>query len=402
MSVGLDPFSPAFRADPYPLLAALREADPIHFAEERGTWFLSRYADVLTVLRDEERFSSRRLFVDRIAEALPPGESRTFLDVIRKTMLASDPPDHTRLRNLVNKAFSPRVVDGHRPRVIAITNELLDQAAGAGRIDVIADLAVPLPLYVIGELLGVSRDDRPLLKRWSDDLAILVDRTMAFERLAPAAQSAREIEVYMSDVIAARRREPRADLISELVAAQEQGDVLSDRELYTTCVLLLVAGHETTMGLIGNGMLALLRHPDVAARLRNDPALMRPAIEELLRYDSPVQLVARTARTDVVLDGRAIAAGQDVVALIGAANRDPARFADPDRLDIERPDNRHLAFGHGIHFCLGAHLTAQEARSALGKLIPHLDRFDLELHALERNPYMLLHGVRSIPLTVKA
>ena len=394
-----NPFTEEFRADPYPELAALRAEDPVHFIAATGMWILSRHADVAAVLRDDARFSSHRPLFDRIAAMAPEGKPQEFLQRAKQTMLVQDPPDHTRLRNLVTKAFTPRVVENLRPRVNDLLGELLATVEG-GTMDVIADVAVPLPLYVIMELLGMPPADRPMLKQWSDDLAILVDGTIALDRLGPAERAASALEAYVGELVGARRRAPRADLLSGLIAAQEQGDVLSDEELFSTVAILLVAGHETTTGLIGNGMLALLRNPEAQDQLRSHRVSIRDAVEELARYDSPVQLATRTALTEVVLGGKTIARGQEVVCLIGAANRDPERFADPDRLDLGRPDNRHLAFGHGIHFCLGAPLARVEAQVVCSTLLERFPRLRLVSEHVEWREGFVLRKPRALPVAL--
>jgi cytochrome P450 len=397
VNVEFNPWSPDFRADPYPHYTRLRTHDPVHFVEHPGMWVLTRYADVAAVLRDE-RFSSRRALFERILATLPDGQVPPILSRATRTMLFSDPPDHTRLRNLVNKAFTPRVVEGLRPRLERIVAELIDAVGANGRMDLIEDVALPLPIIAIAELLGVPAADRAMLKQWSDDIAVIVDGTIALDRLEALDRGARGLEVYLRGVFAERRAHPRDDLVSGLVMAREHGDVLSEEELLGTCMLLLVAGHETTVNLIGNGMLALLRHPEAMARLRDDRSLSSAAIEELLRYDSPVQLVTRTAREDLEIGGKRIAKGQEVVLVLGAANRDPARFVEPDRLDLARVDNRHLAFGHGIHFCLGAPLARLEAQITIGALLRRLPRLHLVTAAVEWSDGFVLRGLKALPL----
>ncbi len=392
-----NPASPEFRADPYPFYARLRTHDPVHFVEAGEMWVLTRYADVTAALRDD-RFSSRRALFDRLLAMAPQGQIPASLTRLMRTMIFMDPPDQARLRTLVSKAFTPRVVEALRPRIEAIVTELLAPHLDAGRLELIADLAFPLPVVVIAELLGMPAEDRGQLKRWSDDLAVLVDRTMLLERLGPAERSAGELEEYLRGLFADRRARPRNDLISGLLSAQEHGEVLSEDELLGTCVLLLAAGHETTVNLIGNGMLALLRHPEELAKLRRDPSLVRSAIEELLRYDIPVQLVHRSVRGEVRIGGKVIRAGQEAVLVLGAANRDPMRFAEPDRLDLARPDNRHLAFGHGLHFCLGAPLARLEGQVAFETLLARLPGLRLVSDRVEWRDGFVLRGLKAVPL----
>ena len=396
MDEPLNPLSPEFQADPYPAYHALRAFDPVHYLELPfpdfpGVWVLSRYADVVAVLRDE-RFSARK------TEMLHPEPGGPLEQIIRRGLLVIDPPDHARIRTLVTKAFTPRVIEQLRPRIQAIVDQRLDGAVAAGALELIGDLAAPLPIIVIAELLGIPDADLKAFKRWSDDLAVIADGTIAFAGLAEAERSAKELQAYLEGIFAERRADPREDLITGLVGASEAGDTLSREELLGICTLILVAGHETTTNLIGNGMLALLRHPAELARLRDNPSLLRGGIEELLRYDSPVQLTSRIPTVDVEIDGRQIRAGQEVDALLGAANRDPAQFPDPDRLDVTRADVRNLSFGCGIHFCLGASLARLEGQIAIGTILRRLPGLRLVDEKPEWRPGFVLHGLRALPL----
>jgi len=395
MDILFDPFSPDFRANPYPHLARLRATDPVHFIPSTGMWLVTRYRDVTAILRDE-RVSARRPLFDRLASA--KSGTPELIARAAKTMLVRDPPDHTRLRNLVNKAFTPRVLDALRPRIEALAGELLSVVAMRGSIELIRDYAFPLSLLVIAELLGVPADDRDRLRHWSDDLAILIDGTIALDRLAPAERASHEFGAYLRTVVAERRARPQHDLISGLVMAREHDDALSEDELLTMCMLILIAGHETTTNLVGNGVLALLRHPDELARLRDDSSLVRSAVDEMLRYDSPVQLVTRTAIDTIELEGKRIEPGHEVVLLIGAANHDPERFVDPERFDIGRQDNRHLAFGGGIHFCLGAPLARLEAQAAIPLLLRRFPDLRISDAPLSWREGLVLRGLRELPL----
>ena len=396
MELEFNPFSPEFQADPYPLYHRLRAEDPVHYVELpglelMGLWLLTRHADVTAVLRDE-RFSARKQLMSIV-------ESSVAVRPLTSSMLVVDPPDHTRMRLLVTKAFTPRVIEGLRPRIQQIVDALLDAAAANGTMDLIGDLAYPLPVTLIAELLGVPAEDHERFKRWSDDIAVLADGTLVLAGLAQAERSMVELETYLTAVFAERRARPREDLISALVAAREQEQVLSEAELFATCVLLLVAGNETTTNLIGNGMLALLRHPAELALLRRQPGLIRSAIEELLRYDSPVQLTSRTPTVDVEIGDKLIRAGQEVDLVLGAANRDSEAFVEPDRLDITRADNRHVSFGHGIHFCLGAPLARLEGQIAIQTLARRFPDLHLATEAPEWRPGLVLHGLKSLPVT---
>ena len=361
-----NPFRPEFHADPYPFYHRLRSVEPVH-QTSMGFWVLTRYDDVVMVLRDP-RFG-RDGFEHLLAAVY--GDDRES-GRLSRSMLFRDPPDHTRLRALVSKAFTPRVIESMRAHIRDIVDRLLDRVQDSHGMDVIADLAYPLPVTVICEMLGVPAGDQGAIRQWSSDVARSLDAigmSSDAEIVTRGRAARRELADYFRRLLPERRRHPQDDLLSLLIAAEEAGDKLSEGELLATCILLFIAGHETTVNLIGNGVLALLRHPDQLGRLRDDPALIHSAVEELLRYDSPVQRTARITNTDVEVDGRAIAKGSMVVAAIGAANRDPAHFSEPDRLDIARRDNRHVAFGFGIHFCLGAPLARVEGQIALGTLL---------------------------------
>ncbi|HEX8862935.1 MAG TPA: cytochrome P450 [Actinomycetes bacterium] len=391
---GLDPFLPEHRRDPYPLYRKLRELDPVH-RSPAGPLILTRHADATTVLRDP-RFSSNPSHLGGERPQVGPRRVDT------KVLLFLDPPDHTRLRSLVAKAFTPAVVRRLRPRVEQLVAELLDAAAERGSLELIADLAYPLPVAVICELLGVPAEDRALFGTWSSDASRLLDRDIdldeaAVERGGAAIAGFTE---YFGGLVQRRRAEPRDDLLSGLIAAEEDGQRLSWEELFTTIILLYLAGHETTVNLIGNGALALLRHPDQLERLRRDPSLAPLAVEELLRYDSPVHLTARIATTDLAVAGVPVPRGDQVIALVAAANHDPAVFADPEGLDVGRRDNRHLSFSAGMHYCLGAALARLEGEVAFPALLrrfPHLELTDPDPELRE---HFVLRGLRSLDLRI--
>jgi cytochrome P450 len=362
-----NPWLPEIHANPYPVYRRLQQEDPVH-QPFPGVWILSRHRDVAALFRNPDMSSDRRNspVYEEFIKALPvePDEG-----ALTPSMLFLDPPDHDRLRRLANKAFTPRSVERLVPRIREVVEELLDRAAEMGEFDVVADLAYPLPVTVISEMLGVPEGDRAALRRWSLDLIYTLDPMLSVEALERAQRAGTEFRGYLRELIADRRKNPGDDLLSRLIQAEDDGQQLTPQELVATCVLLLVAGHETTSSLIGNGMLALLRNPDQYRRLHDDPAMIRSAAEELLRYDSPVQLTGRLVLQDTLIAGRRVEAGQDVVALVGAANRDPEVFADPDRLDLGRGDNHHVAFGGGIHFCLGAPLARIEGRTAIAGVV---------------------------------
>ena len=391
--VHFNPMDPEFIADPYPTYHRLRAEDPVHHSP-LGFWVLTRYEDVVAALRDP------RLVKEPIA-AFVAARFGAAMPAMGLSMLDRDPPDHTRLRGLVNKAFTPRVVEGLRPHIQKIVDGLLARVEGAGTMDLIEEFAYPLPVTVICQMLGVPVEDRERFKQWGLDIArgldaILLPPDSDVARRSAAAR--RALAEYFRALIAERRAAPRGDMLSDLIAAEEAGDKLSEDELLATCILLLVAGHETTVNLIGNGTLALLRHPDQLRRLREDPGLIGSAVEELLRYDGPVQRTARIPSADVRFDGLTIGKGEMVMPFIGAADRDPAQFPDPDRLDITRTDNRHIAFGWGIHFCLGAPLARVEGQIAIGTLVQRLPKLALATDRPEYRQSLTLRGLTTLPV----
>jgi pimeloyl-[acyl-carrier protein] synthase len=401
-SPGLAPTLGELIADPYPFYDRLRSSDSLHRGA-MGEWMLVRYEEVAAALHDHERFGSKVVESEPYKQQLEtagidPGEL-LFIHF----MLRQDPPDHTRLRSLVNKAFTPRAVERLSGRVHEIVSELLDAAARQGGMDLIADFAYPLPVTVICELLGVPVGDRALFQEWIRELLdsprIDPDDPKAED---PAHAAALALGSYIADLANQRRKEPRPDLISGLVAAEAEGDRLSEAEVVATGVLLLVAGHETTANLIGNGTLALLRHPEQLRRLEEDPAIARLAVEELLRFDSPVQSVGRVATEAIEMAGATLRRGDLVVCFNGAANRDPAQFPDPNRLDLARHPNRHLAFGVGIHSCVGAPLARLEGQIAIPALFKRFPSLRLETEEVtwrEHGPGdITLRGLVALPV----
>jgi cytochrome P450 len=384
---------PAVRADPYPTYARVQAAGPL-VPTPFGGFILTRHAEVFSVLRDA-RFSSNSRhqagypqFVE-LARQVGLGDVR---ELFERVMLFADPPDHTRLRRIVNKAFTARAVEEMRPRIAAIVDQMLDAVAPEGGADLVEALAFPLPVTVISEMLGVPLEDHEQLRGWTAEAVKALDPSDDIMVLFPAAQAMREMRVYFDDLVERRRRDPGPDLLSALIAAEDEGDRLSRDELLDTAILLYGAGHETTVNLIAGGALNLLRHPGELDRLRGEPALITSAVEELLRFGPPVQLTARIATEDVELAGQPVAKGTEVVALIAAANRDPDVFPDPARLDIGRPDNRHLAFGGGIHHCLGAPLARIEGQEALGRLVRRFPDVALADEEVEWKPTTTIRG----------
>jgi cytochrome P450 len=388
-------FGPSMLADPYPYYARLRRMDPVHWAEGPGSWVLTRYADSVTVLRSPHASAERT----EISQRRMPAEFQEIFSTRKDAMLNADPPRHTRLRLLVNKAFTPGAVAALAPFIQRFVDDVIDTVEPRGRMDVIRDLAYPLPATVIAEMLGVPHQDRDHFKQWSDDTAALAGNlpvNLSENVVRRGIEGMRELRAYFAGIVAQRRIEPRDDLISALVKAQQEGDRLNEAELLANLVLLLNAGHETTTNLIGNGTLALLRHPDQLRRLYEDPALIPTAVEELLRYDSPVQFTNRVLKADLTLGGKQLRAGETVLLLLGAANRDPAQFPDPDRLDVGRADNKHLAFGLGSHFCLGAPLARLEGRIVFETLLRRLPGLRLAGPAPVYRQNFNLHGLEAL------
>jgi cytochrome P450 len=370
-----DPYglmSPEARIDPYSVYARIREAEPVYFSEGWNGWLVTRHADVLAGLRDT-RLSSKR--AASVGPSVTPELRQQLMPLVRNMssfMVLMDPPGHTRLRALVSKAFTPRLIEGLRPRIQALVGELLDGVDGAGEIDIMSGLAVPLPVIVINEMLGLASGDWKLLKDWSDAIAAFAGASgITPEVVGQAVHGVVEFETFIAAAIAERRRAPGADLLSTLIEARDAGDRLSEQELISTCMVLLIAGHETTTHLIGNGLHLLLRHPEQRAVLQAVPAgaSLAGAVEEILRYETPIQRISRIALEDLEIAGRTIREGERVHLLPAAAHRDPAVFPDPDRFDVRRQGDRHLAFGFGLHFCLGAALARVEAEEALGALL---------------------------------
>ena len=399
VTVQYNPFIPEVHANPYPMYARLRAEDPVHWSALMEAWVLTRYDDVVAVLTDSRFSADRRQARNRFADEIARREEEFGPFGRTRTMLTSDPPEHTRLRRLVSKAFTPRMVEGLRPRIQEIVDELLDAVAQNGRMDVIRDLAYPLPVIVIAEMLGVPPEHRDQFKHWSDEIVgALGGPLVPQETLERSRVAVHELAEYLSGVIVERRREPREDLVSGLIAAEEQGQILSEDEMLATAMLLLVAGNETTTNLIGNGMLSLLRNPDEMERLCADPSLVPTAVEELLRYDGPVQATGRVAMEELEIGGQKVTKGQAVLTVLGAANRDPAQFGKPDELDLDRQPNEHVAFGDGIHFCLGAPLARAEGQIAFETLLRRFAHPRLETDNLQWGGSFILRGLKSLPI----
>jgi cytochrome P450 len=369
-----DIYGAGFRADPYGVFARMREHDPVlrqpGLDGESQIWFVTRHEDVVAVLLDDERFvrDPRLALTEEELAATPPVPAA--IQAIDNHMLNRDGEDHRRLRRLVTRAFTPRMVEGLRPRIQAIADGLLDAVESRGEMDLSADYAFPLPITVIAELLGVPHEDQDRFREWSD---AIISPSVAPEELDRLFELMGAFVEYLTALFAQRRADPRDDLVSELLQARDESDALTEEELFGTVVLLIVAGHETTVGLIGNAVINLLVHPDQLAAVRAEPELIPAAVEELLRYEGPVERgLNRWAAADVELGGCTIRRGDVVIPILNSAGRDPQRFEDPDRLDLRRADTKHVAFGRGSHYCLGAPLARLEAQVALETLLRRL------------------------------
>ncbi|QLY27965.1 cytochrome P450 [Nocardia huaxiensis] len=396
-------FDHSVRADPYPLYEKMRAAGALRLPDSPIV-LLTRHADCTTVLRDPRASSQNSMPKLRFALTPPGAVVPTNLIAPRHnpSFLFLDAPDHTRLRRLVQKAFTPRVVAELAPRIARFVDETLDRAAATGGFDAVEDLGYPLPITVICELLGVPLDDEPQLRRLSASLARLLDPAAPTEAgfgvdLADMITAREELDDYFDRLTAQRRRDPGPDLLTQLIAAEDEGDKLTHGELIATCGLLLIAGHETTVNLISNTVLALLRRPEILAALRENAELAPHVIEESLRFDPPVQLMPRVALEPMRFGDTEVAAGEVVMAIIAAANRDPDVFPDPGRFDTTR-DNRHLSFGLGAHFCLGAPLARLEARIAITKFAQRVRSPRLVADPPEYRMHVNLRGPSSLPI----
>lgn len=399
-----DPFDPAFRANPYPYYDRLRTEAPVYLAPG-GSFVLTRYSDVFATLRSNRvsRDVEANAIIDENDERAVRRRNRRRGGA--KSILNLDPPDHTRLRRLVSKAFTPRAIDALRPRIVEMVDERLDVAAEAGEIELIDSLAFPVPFLVISELLGMPTERGDELREWSQALTKGLEPAATMEELDESEAAVMKLVPYLIEVIEDRRTSPSDDLLSGLLAVEDDGDTLSPEELISFVILLYVAGHETTVNLIGNGALALLRNPDQLRSWRNDPSLDATAIDEILRFDGPVQHTVRVAMEPITFDGIGgepvvVEPGQTLLTVLGAANHDPAMFDDPHALQLDRPNaGKHTAFSAGIHYCLGASLAKLEATVALTHLIRRFDTIEVagEPHFRDR---ITIRGVDRLPLRV--
>jgi len=389
---------PEVLANPYPLYHRLRTEDPVHWDPFLHEWVVTRYADVVTVF---QHFSANRTPTPERLIELGMTALKPFAQVMVRQMVFLDPPAHGRIRGLASKAFTPRRVQVLRSHIQDITDSLLDTVQFRGSMDVIADLAYPLPAIVTAEMLGVPVSDRDQLKAWSEDFAELLGNFQySPDRTPHLLRSVEEMTAYFRVAIRAHREHPRDDVISALVTAEQDGDRLTEEEIVANCILVMVGGQETTTNLIGNGMLSLLRHPDQLEKLRADLSLIPSAVEELLRYESPIQHTARLAPDDLVLGQKTIRKGQTIIAVMGAANRDPEQFPNPDQLDICRRDNRHVAFAYASHFCFGAPLARLEGQIAFETVLGRMPNLRLEPGPLTWRGNLDLRGLTALPVAL--
>lgn len=390
---------PAVLADPYPLHRQLREESPVYWDPYLSAWVCTRYDDVVTVL---SRYRAARTPTPERLESLGMGALAPIAAVMVRQMLFLDPPDHTRIRGLAHVAFTARRVAHLRDRIEVITGRLLDAVAPRGQMEVMAELANPLPAIVTAEMLGVPTSDHLLLKDWSAAFAEMLGNFQHNPGRTPAVlRAVADMTDYFRTAIRAEAARPTSGLVNALVTAEVDGDRLSEDDIIANVIVTMVGGQETTTNLIGNGLLTLIRHPAEQARLRADPDLMPSAVEELLRYESPSQHTARLAPAGAALGGQEIAEGQAVIAVMAAANRDPERFPDPDRLDLARSDNRHLAFGWAAHFCFGAPLARMEGAIALGAVLRRFADLQLATDEVTWRPNLGLRGLTALPISFR-
>jgi pimeloyl-[acyl-carrier protein] synthase len=388
---------PEVLADPYPLYRRLRTESPVHWDPFLHAWVVTRYADVVRVLHD---FSANRTFTPEQMTEMGLSSLSPIAAVMVKQMLFMDPPAHTRLRSLAAAAFTPRRVEVLRSHIQDIADRLIDAIVDAGQMDVIADFAAPLPAIVTAEMLGVPARDHAQLKSWSADFAEMLGNFQHNpDRVPIVLRSLEQMLEYFRATVRELRVRPREGLVNSLLTAEIDGDRLSEEEVIANAIVTMVGGQETTTNLIGNGLLTLLRNPQHMQRLRDDLSLIQSAVEELLRYESPSQHTARLAPGDVVLGGREIRKKQAVIAVMGAANRDPDRFSDPDRLDLARSDNRHLAFGWAAHFCFGAALARIEGQISFATILRRMPRLVLQDVPLQWRTNLGLRGLVALPVT---
>lgn len=397
----LNPLTPEFLENPYPTYHKMRDEAPVAWSEKSKYWMCTRYEDIRAMLGDMayEKQLQRWKQVNPLLKMVP--EVSALMKSRAVWMLNMNPPDHTRMRGLVNRAFTPTMVKGMRPHIESIANGLIDSLEGKNEFDFVSEFAFQLPVTVIAEMLGVPKEDREKFKHWSNTLTDTLEPSPNLDHLKKANKANEELYEYLRPLVQDRRREPKNDLISALVAAEEDGKKLTEEELLANCILILVAGHETTVNLIGNSVRMLLQHPDQLALLKRNPELVPGAIGETLRFESPVQTTRRLAGEDMELAGQKIKEGDMMLLFMGAANRDPLQFPDPDKFDITRDTKKHLSYGHGIHHCLGSSLADTEGQVALETLLKRMPDMKVLPQKIEMRNTFALRGVKSLMVSPK-
>ncbi|MER5603517.1 cytochrome P450 [Streptomyces sp. NPDC002265] len=399
--LAFDPWDAAFVADPYPAYAELRALGRVIHYEPTDQWLVPHHADVSALLRDRRlgRTYQHRFTHEEFGRSAPAPEHEPFHTLNDHGMLDLEPPDHTRIRRLVSKAFTPRTVERLKPYVERLAGELVSALVAAGGGDLLTDVAEPLPVAVIAEMLGIPESDRAQLRPWSADICGMYELSPSQDTAAKAVRASVEFSGFLRELIAARRKDPGDDLISGLIAAHDEGDRLTEQEMISTAVLLLNAGHEATVNATVNGWWALFRNPGALAALRADHTLIPSAVEELMRYDTPLQLFERWVLDEIEIDGQVIPRGAEIAMLFGSANHDPAVFADPDRLDLTRADNPHISFSAGIHYCIGAPLARIELAASMAALLEKAPTLSLAAEP-KRKPNFVIRGLDSLDVTI--
>lgn len=398
-----NPLDPRFVTDPHPFLHRLRREDPVHWNPVLNVWVLTAYAEVFKALHDD-RLSSDMRHWDHYKQFFFRGgdPSGPVTQTFSKWMLQVDPPEHTRLRALATKTFTPRAVGRMRPYIDEMTHRLLDKVAGAGEMDLVNELAYPLPIAVVASMLGVPEEDHEKMKAWTEGMLPSFAPSMSAEALDNSNEAVTAFRDYFCNLVKKRSQEPRDDLLSALIAVYEAGDRLSEDELLSTCILLMFAGHISTTQLISDTILWLANNPEQLEMLKLDPGLIEGAIEESLRYTSPTQMVYRVALEDMEIGGKSVKKNQLVILSLAAANRDPAQFSDPDRFDIIRENNRHIALGHGTHYCMGAALGRLEGEVAVGVIVNRLPNIRVDHDSITREPNIIFRSLKSMRITFDA
>ncbi|GGQ30293.1 cytochrome P450 [Streptomyces mutabilis] len=396
-----DPWDPDFVADPYPAYAELRDRGRVHYYEPTDQWLVPHHADVSALLRDRRlgRTYVHRYTHEDFGRTPPPPEHEPFRTLNDHGMLDLEPPDHTRIRRLVSKAFTPRTVERLKPYVRSLADELVGSLVEAGGGDLLTDVAEPLPVAVIAEMLGIPESDRAPLRPWSADICGMYELNPSEETAARAVRASLEFSEYLRALIATRRKDPGDDLVTGLIAAHDEDDRLTEQEMVSTCALLLNAGHEATVNATVNGWWALFRDPGSLAALRADHSLVPTAVEELMRYDTPLQLFERWVLDEIEIDGTTIPRGAEVAMLFGSANHDPAVFSAPDRLDLGRRDNPHISFSAGIHYCIGAPLARIELAASMIALLERAPALR-PAGEPERKPNFVIRGLKGLTVEV--